>query len=235
MMPKRKKRNESEADRQKRNDEVREKSLAEWIPKTDAGRLVKGGQIESLDDFFAKGYRIMEPEIVDSLLPELKNKLVEFRKTSKTTRQGRSFSFRASVLIGDGANYIGIGTAKDKEKFPAITKATRNAKRAIRRVSKGCGSWECRCNGHHSIPFKVTGGSSSVTVTLLPAPKGTGMVVGDKIKDVLKFVGIKDIWSKTSGNTASTLDFVSAAVKALVSASDVRLSEDMKNKLGEKR
>ncbi len=221
--------------RPSKSEEAREKLLNNWVPKTEAGRLVKSGQIESLDGFFAKGYSIMEPEIVDFLVPDLKTKLIEFRKTSRTTRQGRSFSFRASVLVGDGSKYIGIGTAKDRERFPAINKATRNAKKAIGRVIKGCGSWECKCGGSHSIPFKVVGRCASVTVELLPAPKGTGNVVGDKIKDVLNFVDIKDVWSKSSGNTSSALNFVTAAVRALVSTSDVRLSEDMKNKLGDKK
>ncbi len=58
------------------------------------------------------------------------------------------------------------------------------------------------------------------------------MVVGDKIKEVMKFVGIKDIWSKTEGNTRTTLDFVTAAIDALHSTNKVRVSDDIAQKLG---
>ena len=187
-----------------------------------------------MDDFFAKGFRVLEPEITDTLLPELNEKLVDFKKTARVTRQGRNFSFRASVLIGDGHSYIGLGTAKDRERFPAIMKATRKAKMSIKKIRKGCGSWQCRCSESHSVPFKVTGKEASVKVVLLPAPKGTGLVVGNNIKDVMLFAGIKDVWSKTFGNTGSKLQFVAAAVDSLVATNKVRLSEDMLKKLGGK-
>ncbi|MCR4335005.1 MAG: 30S ribosomal protein S5 [archaeon] len=226
---------QTEEERLVRKEEDRAKTVSDWVPKTDAGKLVKKEEITSLDDFFAKGYRIMEPQIVDVLIPDLKDKMVDFKKTTKVTRQGRSFSFRAAVLIGDGVSYIGLGTAKDKEKYPAINKATRSAKLNIKKIRKACGSWECRCKESHSVPFSVIGKSSSVRVKLLPAPKGTGLVAGDNIKDVLKFAGIKDVWSKTEGNTASTLDFVQAAIDALVATSRVRVSDDIGSKLEAKR
>ena len=234
-MAKRERRAETEAERQVRREGDKQKAISEWVPSTRIGKMVKDWEITSMDDFFAKGYKVMEPEIADMLLPDIRDKLVEFRKTARITRQGRSFSFRASVLIGDGESYIGLGTAKDKERYPAITKATRTAKLALRKVRKGCGSWACRCKEQHSIPFKVDGNSSSVRVSLLPAPRGTGLVVGDKIKDVMKFVGIRDVWSKCRGNTASTLDFVAAAVDALAATNDVRLSQDIAAKLEAKR
>ena len=230
---KRRKRTDEEIRTQKQDEKQR--AVSDWVPKTEAGKKVRAGEITSLDDFFSKGYKILEPQIVDVLVPELNEKMVDFKKTTRVTRQGRNFSFRAAVLIGDGESYIGIGTAKDKEKFPAINKATRNAKLKIKKIRKGCGSWECRCKAQHSVPFNVEGRSSSVKVKLLPAPKGIGLVVGDNIKEVMKFAGLKDVWSKTRGNTASTLDFVQAAVDALVSTNRVRISEDISEKLGEKK
>src|SRR3989338_11011573 len=130
-MPRKEKRAETEEERVERREVSRDKILAEWVPKTRIGKMVKSGEVTSLDDFFAKGLKVMEPEIVDVLLPDIKDKLVEFRKTARITRQGRSFSFRAAVLIGDGSSYIGLGTAKDRERFPALTKAMNNAKLSI--------------------------------------------------------------------------------------------------------
>ncbi|MCR4368330.1 MAG: 30S ribosomal protein S5 [archaeon] len=226
---------ETDEERRVRREEEKEKTVSDWVPRTEAGKKVKSGEITSLDDFFAKGFKVMEPEIVDALIPVLKDKLVDFKKTTRVTRQGRNFAFRASVLIGDGNSYIGIGTAKDKEKYPSITKATRNAKLNMFKVRRGAGSWEERSKGTHSVPFKVSGKSASVIVNLLPAPRGTGLVVGDKIKDVMKFAGVKDVWSKTKGNTGSTLDFVQAAIKALAATNNVRYSDDFASKMEESR
>ncbi|HIH10208.1 MAG TPA: 30S ribosomal protein S5 [Candidatus Diapherotrites archaeon] len=233
--PRRAKRELSSEEIAERREETRERAVDSWVPSTRAGKMVKAGEITSIDDLFAKGLQVMEPEIVDVLLPGCQDKLIEFRKTARITRQGRSFSFRAAVLVGDKDSYIGLGTAKDKERYPAINKATRKAKMAIRKIRKGCGSWECRCRESHSVPFKVEGTSSSVRVMLMPAPKGTGLVVGENIKDVLRYVGIRDVWSKCRGNTASTLDFVAATVNALAATSNVKFSADMARKLEEKR
>ncbi len=214
-----------------RKEEDRQKAISDWVPKTESGRMVKAGQIANMDDFFTRGYKVMEPQVVDALIPGIKEKLVHFTKTARITRQGRSFSFRASVLVGDGNSYVGVGIGSDRERIPSIEKATRAAKMALKRVKRGCGSWECRCKEPHSIPFEVEGNSSSVRVRLLPAPKGTGLVVGNHIKEVLSFAGVKDVWSKTKGSTATTLDFVSAAVDALAQTNKMRYSDDMERKL----
>ncbi len=213
----------------------REKELNSWVPKTVVGRKVKDGEIASLDVLFDAGYKILEPEVVDFLLADLQEKLVEFKKTTRVTRSGRVFSYRATVLIGDQNRFIGLSTGKDKERYPALRKAAKNAKIAITRINKGCGSWECGCNENHSVPFKVNGKSSSVRVELIPAPKGTGLVVGDNIKDVLKFVGIRDVWCKTFGNTGSKLDFVKAAIDALNKTVSLKYSDDISAKLGGRR
>jgi small subunit ribosomal protein S5 len=215
-----------------RREEEREKRLIEWLPLTELGKKVKNGEISSLDEVFEKNQKILEPEIIDSLVPDLMEEVVDFKKTTKVRRAGRQFAFRVSVLVGDGNNFIGLGTANDKDKWPAVRKATRKAKLNMIKIYKGCGSWECTCGETHSVPFKVSGKSSSVRISLLPAPKGTGLVIGDKIKSVLRFVGIKDVWSETKGNTASKLDFVAATINALKNTSKVKLSDEFSKKLG---
>lgn len=209
----------------------KEKKLDDWVPKTQSGKLVRNGEIGSLDEFFAKGLKVFEPEAVDWLSRDMEEKMIEFTKTTRVTRSGRVFSFRAAVLVGDKDRYVGLGIGKDKERFPALRKATKNAKLSLVKIAKGCGSWECGCSENHSVPFRVEGKSSSVKVILIPAPKGTGLVVGDNIKDVLMFAGVKDVWSKTYGNTASKLDFVKAAIRALTNTGKVKLSKDIESKM----
>lgn len=212
-------------------DAEKQRALESWVPKTPLGRKVKDSEITSLDDIFDKNMQILEPEIVDMLVPDLEEKMVELTKTAKVRRAGRQFGIRVSVLVGDKNAYLGLGTARDRERWPALRKATRNAKLSLIKARKGCGSWECVCGLGHTVPFKVTGKSSSIRVTLLPAPRGTGLVAGDNIKDVLRFVGIQDVWCKTSGNTGTTLNFVAAAVDALSKTAKMRLSDEVKRKM----
>ncbi len=210
----------------------RETLLAAWAPKTKLGKMVKNGEIESLDQVFERNEKIMEPEIIDMLVPQLMEKLVDFKKTARVKRAGRQFSFRVSILVGDGNRYIGLGMAKDKERWLAIKKAAKKARLNLVMVRKGCGSWECACGTSHSLPFKVSGSCASAKVTLIPAPKGLGLVVGDNIKDVMRFAGIRDAWSKSKGNTSTKLNFVAAAVNALAQTMKMRISNDIGKKIG---
>ena len=209
----------------------KEEALKEWVPRTELGKLVLNGKIKSLEEILLSNKKIMEPEIVDYLEPDMQTLVVDVKKTARVVRAGRKFSFRAAVLIGNKKGIIGIGMAKDREKWPAVRKAEKNAKLNLILVKRGCGSWECGCNEEHSVPFQVTGKCASVRVTLIPAPKGAGLVVGNKIKPVMEFAGIKDVWSKTKGNTSTALNFVRAAIDALRKTLKVKQSPDMERKI----
>ncbi len=211
--------------------ELKKKTLNNWVPTTEVGKTVKKGEIASLDQLFSMNLKVFEPEIVDYLISDMSEKLIDFKKTTRVTRSGRSFSFRAGILVGDGLSFVGLGTGKDRERYPAIRKATNSAKLSMVKVLKGCGSWQCTCSTEHSLPFKVEGASSSVRVILFPAPKGTGLVAGDNIKDVLRFAGLKDVWSKTFGNTRSKLDFVQATVDALANTTKFKVSPEIEEKI----
>jgi len=213
------------------NREKRKPEEAEWIPKTILGKKVKSGEITSINEVMEGKLPLLEPQIIDFLFPDLEEKMVDFKKTTKVRRSGRQFSFRATVLIGDKNQFIGIGTGKHKEKWPAVRKATRKAKLNLIKVRKGCGSWECTCGTNHSIPFKVTGKKGSVKVELMPAPKGTGLVVGNNIKEVFDFVGIKDIWSKTRGATDTKLNFIRATIDALGKTTSKKMSDEIRKKV----
>ena len=49
----------------------------------------------------------------------------------------------------------------------------------------------------------------------MPAPQGTGLVVADELKKVLKLAGIRDIYSKTFGKKRTTFNIVKACIDAL--------------------
>ncbi len=205
-----------------------ESAIKEWVPKTELGRQVFEGKIKSLEEILLSNRKIMEPEIVDYLEPNLETIIIEIRKTAQVIKAGRKFSFRAAVLVGNKKGIVGLGTAKDREKWPAVRKATKNAKLNLILVKRGCGSWECACNEEHSIPFKVTGRAASVKVTLMPAPRGTGLVAGNTAKAVLELAGIKDVWSRTKGNTSSRINFARACIDALRKTTKQKIVEELK-------
>lgn len=192
-----------------------EPNLETWVPKTELGRRVKSGEVKSLEEIFDKNLKIMEPEIFDFFIKDIREKLVDTTKTSYVRMSGRKYGYRCAVLISDGNKYLGFALGKDKDKWVSASKAARNARLALTRIKKGCGSWECLCGTEHSVAFQTVGKTGSVKVILMPAPLGTGLVVSNSIKPVLEFVGIRDVWSRTSGKTSTIINIVAATIDAL--------------------
>lgn len=187
----------------------------EWVPKTRLGKLVVDGKIKTMDEALASGLPIKEPEIVDLLLPGLEEDVLEISMVQRMTDSGRRTKFRVTAVVGNRDGYVGIGVGKATQVAPAIQKAVENAKINVFRVERGCGSWECGCGTSHSVPFKVTGECGSVKVTLIPGPKGLGIVAADVAKKVIELAGVRDVWSITSGETRTTLNFAIATFEAL--------------------
>lgn len=200
--------------RKKANNMMNE-TVEDWQPKTKLGLMVKNGEIKSLDDIFEKKMTILEPLIIDYYISDLKEKIVDTKKTSYVRMSGRKYSFRVSVLVGDGQKYVGVGTAKDRDKWNAVRKAARKARLNLVRVKKGSGTWDSNIESDNSIPKRVEGKCGSSRVILMPAPQGVGLVCAESVKSVFEFVGIRDIWSKSFGSTATTLNFVKATIEAL--------------------
>ena len=223
---------ETEIEKIEREILERQNVLSNWTPKTELGRMVKNAKITSMDEVADKGLRILEPEIIDSLMP-VEEHLIEVARTTRVTNAGRKYSYRAALVVGNKNGYIGFGTAKDADRFPAINKARRVAKLNLVRVYRGSGSWEEQATeDKHSVPFKVTGKSGSVRVTLMPAPKGTGLAVGKGIRPVLVLAGIRNAWGRTKGRSTIQLNFVRAAIDALEQTGRMKASKDIERKLG---
>ncbi|NCP72394.1 30S ribosomal protein S5 [archaeon] len=206
-------------------DKVFNKDL--WNPKTKLGQKVKSGEISSLKDALRYG-KIMESEIVDCILPEIKHKIVDIKKTTRVTRAGRHFSFRVTAIVGDSNGHIGIGSAKDIERFNAQEKAIQKAKLNMVVVKRGSGSWESNTYDDNSVPYRIVGKCASLRVELLPAPKGVGLAVSDSIKPVLELAGITNVWSKTRGATDTKLNFVKATIDALHNLSKLKTLPEKK-------
>ena len=207
-------------------------NMDEWEPKTRLGKQVKEGKITNIDEIFEKGFPIMELEIVDALVLDLEEEVMDVNLVQRMHKSGRKVNFRVIVAVGNKDGYIGLGQGKAKEVGPAIRKAVDNAKYNLIKVRRGCGDWGCVCGKEHTVPFKVTGKTSSVKVTLMPAPAGVGLVVGDIGKTILRLAGIKDVWSKSFGQTQTTVNFANAVFDALKELSAVKATKAELQKMG---
>jgi small subunit ribosomal protein S5 len=214
-----------------------------WSPKTSLGRKVKTGEITTIDEVFATKLPIMESGIVDTLLPNLENDLLMigqskgkfgggarrvFRQTQKKTKEGNKPHFGTYCVIGNKDGVIGLGYGKAKETVPAREKAVRRAKLNIFRIARGSGSWESSSSDPHTIPFAVSGRCGSVRITLLPAPKGKGLVCEKEVAKILKLAGIKDVWSYSFGQQRNKVNLIKAVEQALRKLETTRISEKAK-------
>ncbi len=190
-------------------------SQAGWTPRTKMGKLVQEGKITSLEEIFLQGQRVLEPEIIDVLLPNLQQKVLGVGLVQKQTDAGERSRFKAVVAVGDSEGYIGVGLGKAKQVRTAISKATAQAKLAVVPIRRGCGSWECGCKLPHSLPFKIQGKCGSVAVEMHPGPRGLGLVGGEVVKTILGLTGIKDCWTRTFGSTNTLTSMAYAVYDAL--------------------
>ena len=201
--------------------------IEKWVPKTKLGKFLKEGKIKDIDE--ALKYKILEPEIVDSLLnlnSEVLNigqskgkfgggKRRAWRQTQRKTAEGNIPTFSCIVVVGNENGYVGLGYGKAKETLPAREKALRKAKLNIMKIKRACSSFDCTCGEPHTVPFVVEGKTGSCEVKLIPAPQGTGLVIGDECKKILKMAGIKDIYSRTTGQKRTTINLAQACINAL--------------------
>ncbi len=199
-----------------------------WTPRTRIGELVQKGEIKTVEEIFAKGRSIKEVEIVDALLPDLKDKVLEITSVQRMTKNNRKQKFRVTVAIGDGKGHVGIGIGKDVEVRPAIDTAIRDAKKNIISVNLGCGSWECSCGTRHTLPLTERSKCGSAEVLLKPAPRGVGIVAADTVKSVLELAGVKDIWTFSKGRTRDVYNVSLATYMALKKISEIKNAEALK-------
>lgn len=182
-----------------------------WVPRTELGKKVAAGLITSMDEIYSNGLRIQEAGIIKKLLPDLKSEVIDVGMVQKMTPNGQQTKFKALVAAGNENGWLGIGQGKSKQMRVAIEKATTNAFLNVSPIKLGCGSWECRCDQAHSVPFKVRGKGGSVVVEIVPAPRGLGLVAGGKIRNLLKLAGLKDAWTTAKGST-ETMNSTSKAI-----------------------
>lgn len=142
---------------------------------------------------------------------ELKDSLVAINRVTKVTKGGRTFTFAAIVVVGDGNGVIGYGLGKAGEVTAAIAKGVEAAKKNLVRVPVLKGT----------IPHEVEVRYGGAHVLLRPASAGTGVVAGGAMRAVLESVGITDVLAKSKGSS-NPHNLVKATIKALEELRDAR-------------
>ncbi len=135
---------------------------------------------------------------------ELHEKVVAINRVVKTTSGGRTFSFSALVVVGNGNGVIGQGLGKAKEVQEAIAKGIDDAKKNLIQVPV--------MNG--TIPHDQYAKDGAAKVLIRPAAHGTGVIAGGSMRAVLEAAGYTDILSKSLGS-ANPQNVVKATVTAL--------------------
>lgn len=185
----------------------------EWVPVTSVGRLVKDGKIKSIEEIYLFSLPVKEYQVVDLLLPKLKDEVMKIMPVQKQTRAGQRTRFKAFVAIGDGDGHIGLGVKCAKEVATAIRAAINIAKLNVIPVRRGY--WGTALGEPHTIPMKVSGKCASVMCRIIPAPRGTGIVAAPASKRMLQLAGIEDAYTQASGQTATQGNFIGAVYIAL--------------------
>ncbi len=137
---------------------------------------------------------------------ELKEKVVSINRVVKTTKGGRTFSFSALVVVGNGEGIVGQGLGKAKEVQEAITKGIDDAKKNLIRVPVRGGT----------IPHEQLAKEGAAKVFVKPAATGTGVIAGGSMRAVLESAGVTDVLAKSLGS-ANPQNVVKATINALAS------------------
>lgn len=139
----------------------------------------------------------------------LVERVVKTNKVQKTHKGGRTLSWNALVVVGDGEGHVGVGLGKARAVPDAIRKGVEDAKKNIIKVPM-VGS---------TIPHEVTGQAGASLVLLRPAAPGTGVVAGGSVRAILEVAGVKDVLGKSLGSS-NAINTARATVDCLLKLKD---------------
>ena len=135
---------------------------------------------------------------------ELKEKLVSLNRVAKVTKGGRTFSFAAIMVVGDGEGTVGHGLGKARDVSECIAKAVDDAKKNLIKVPIHKGT----------IPHEQKGKYGAGKVLIKPAADGTGVIAGGAMRAVLESAGVHNVLAKSQGSS-NPHNVVKATIDAL--------------------
>lgn len=150
----------------------------------------------------------------------LEEKVLFVNRCSKVVKGGRKFSFSALILVGDHNGRVGYGFAKANELTDAIRKGGEAAR-------KNLISFEMEGT---TIPHEVLVDYDGATLLLKPAPAGSGVVAGSRVRSILEFAGVRDVVAKSIGSN-NPINQVKATFKALLSLRSRKATMEMRGQV----
>ena len=121
----------------------------------------------------------------------LREKMIAVNRVSKVVKGGRTMSFAALAVVGDGDGRIGMGKGKAREVPVSVQKAMEQARRGLFQVALKDGTL------HHT----VVGKHGASTVLISPAAPGTGVIAGGPMRAIFEVMGIRNVVAKSLGSS----------------------------------
>lgn len=143
---------------------------------------------------------------------QFEERVLHVDRVARVVKGGRRFRFRALVVVGDGKNRVGVGTAKGADVTSAVSKAVEVAKKNMIQIPVYKGT----------IPHESTGKVGGSNILIKPASEGTGLIAGGTVRSVLEVGGVSNIISKSLGssNRNNAAQATIEALRALVPAKE---------------
>ncbi len=135
---------------------------------------------------------------------DLKEKMVSLNRVAKVTKGGRTFSFAAIVVVGDGKGTVGHGLGKARDVQESIAKAVDDAKKNLIKVPIHNGT----------IPHAQKGKYGAGKVLIKPASDGTGVIAGGAMRAILEIAGVQNVLAKSQGSS-NPHNVIKATIDAL--------------------
>ncbi len=136
----------------------------------------------------AKEQRKNAPEERDDGLRE---KMIAVNRVSKVVKGGRTMSFAALTVVGDGDGRVGMVKGKAREVPVSVQKAMEQARREMFKVALKNGTL------HHTVVGKH--GASKVLIS--PAAEGTGVIAGGPMRAIFDVMGVRNVVAKSLGSS----------------------------------
>ena len=152
----------------------------------------------------AKPERSKKPQQADERDDGMREKMVAVNRVTKVVKGGRTLSFAALTVVGDGDGRIGMGKGKAKEVPVAVQKAMESARRNMVKVQLRNGTIQHNVRGEHG----------AAKVLMAPAKPGDGIIAGGPMRAVFEVMGVTDIVAKSLGSS-NPYNMVRATLDAL--------------------
>ncbi len=141
----------------------------------------------------------------------LEDRVIRIDRTRKTVKGGRLSSARVVMAVGDNRGRVGLGLGKARNVPEAIAKGIRAAKDDMIDIA---------LDGY-TIPHVVQAKVGGAVVLLRPASRGTGIIAGGAVRQLIEISGIRDVLTKSLGG-GNVMNRAKACFEALSKLRDPR-------------